>query len=69
MRDAFPEMSERNFARYWSCVQLFREVLGDAEHGAAVRASTRPNGSFNVARFERETHARLMRWLDEQDES
>lgn len=46
-------MSDRTFARYWRAYGILRELCSTGDVEAAIREATRPNGSFNVSKFER----------------
>lgn len=63
-RAFMPEMSERNFARYWAAHQLIYELAGKDEVLAGIRHAARPNGSVNTAAFERYADQVLIRYLE-----
>lgn len=53
-RNMFPDASERTRARWARAARLFDKALIDrADKAQAMQACTRPNGSFNFAKFER----------------
>lgn len=69
LRKMFSDMSDRAFATYWRAYQLLALYGADGEQRAAVAASTRPNGSFNVSKYAKMADAAVMRYvLDHPDE-
>jgi len=59
-----PEWSDRTFARYYRAWRIFAELGGEGEGRAAVAASIRPRGGFNVAEYTRLADGVLMRFVE-----
>ena len=59
------DWSERTRARYLRSWRLLNALEGREAARAAMVASSRPNGSMNVAKFERLADAALMTWIED----
>jgi hypothetical protein len=51
MREMFPEMSPRTFARYMQAMSLLHTYCDKETCTAAIKAAGRPNGSLNVSKL------------------
>jgi len=65
LREWMDHMSDRTFATYYNAHCILLELGDEAQHRAAITASTRPNGSFNVSKYERLAYAALIQRMDE----
>jgi len=59
--------SPRTFSRYWTAYRLLAELGGQEALQTANAKATRPNGSINVAAFEREALRALLQAVDQED--
>ncbi len=55
--------SERTISRHWSAMKMLWDVGGDAR--AALTAATRPNGTVNVAEFERQAWSTVFAFVEQ----
>lgn len=51
VRKMMSEMSDRAFDTFWSAMRDLQTIDGEDACLAAIRASTRPNGSLNVSKL------------------
>jgi hypothetical protein len=67
-RQMFPEWSERTRARWARAMRMMvaTGVPGDVQK-TVLKNATRPNGSFNVAEFERRAEDVAAAWLVERE--
>jgi hypothetical protein len=64
LRELFEhDWSARTIARFWRASRIIAGSGGQDALMAAVQRCTRPNGTINVAAFEREADRAIMQWV------